>query len=361
MFERRRDSGLEVPLDLSRRITLLSFVMACLIVFIHVPRCVCLGWEMRIEAFMHGGICRIAVPFFFCVSGYMIARHARGRGWWVLELKKRIRTVLVPYCIWCLLPWGVGVAETFVANVFAHAPLFRNMGSLPDVISVFGLSFVKLPHYSVQLWYLRALLLLLLITPPVVYLLRRNPCRAIGILVVLYLLNIIACSYVHKGDAIEVPIRYLLPAEGAFYFFGGIFLYDYEVKVDGMTAGALIVIGVIALIGLAVWNPIREGLIALVVGLIHCCAVLGLLVGVWCWTPASQLPQALSNLSFPIFLIHYLVIRHFEMILPLGFVQSLTGFFVVGILTIIVSGAIGYVLIRYFPRIASVAFGGRVK
>ena len=48
-------------------------------------------------------VCPIAVPFFFVASGYFLGVRAwSGCGWGGNAMRKRIKTLLIPYFFWCV-------------------------------------------------------------------------------------------------------------------------------------------------------------------------------------------------------------------------------------------------------------------
>lgn len=98
----------------------MGVVCACLVVFIHVMVEPSAGTaEWWVYHLFKRGVCNIAVPFFFAAAGYFLAGHCRETGWWARETRKRMRTLLAPYCAWVLLAllWGTALALT--ANLLA--------------------------------------------------------------------------------------------------------------------------------------------------------------------------------------------------------------------------------------------------
>ena len=131
-------------------------------------------------AFLQQGLFSIAVPFFFTCSGYFLAGHMDDPGWWHLELKKRIGTLIVPYILWSALfaSWLIAL-DVFVCG---HLPAYWRSSSY--WINAFGLSPVRYPSLG-PLWYIRALVLFVIVSPVVLFAVRRwGMCT----LIVLYLL-----------------------------------------------------------------------------------------------------------------------------------------------------------------------------
>lgn len=155
----------EASKGVDHRIALMSLVAVVMVVFIHTAQHPAYEmwswWSMQI--FGHG-ICNMAVPFFFIVSGYFLGHHFGESGWWRTQVLKRVKTVLVPFFAWNLICFvhsmgyalmtnlKVGVAWNFELPVDSVS-LMRVLGVYPDY------------PFSVPTWYLRALFLYVLISP----------------------------------------------------------------------------------------------------------------------------------------------------------------------------------------------------
>lgn len=88
----------------SSTIEWLRFVMACMVVLLHASGKGILGHDsfsyIRI-VFAHG-ICRVAVPVFFVISGYLF--FTKLQIWdtptWIEKVKRKIHSLLIPYIVW---------------------------------------------------------------------------------------------------------------------------------------------------------------------------------------------------------------------------------------------------------------------
>ena len=89
----------------SAKMANMAWFNAVLIVALHVMNFAqpadAASWWLR--SVVHGGVCSMAVPFFFLASGWFFGRHVDEQGWWLRELKKRVRTIRTqmaePYAI----------------------------------------------------------------------------------------------------------------------------------------------------------------------------------------------------------------------------------------------------------------------
>lgn len=92
------------------------------------------------------------VSYFFAVSGYFFAKRYGQEPlsqWWLREMRKRLRTLGIPYVLWCAIGWNGG-----------------------GVLSSFGLVCV-MPEANYPLWYIKHLLVFCAISPLVIWPLQR--------------------------------------------------------------------------------------------------------------------------------------------------------------------------------------------
>ena len=145
-----RSVVVDVSDETSNKIYNISFICAVLVVMQHIPG---EDWCWRHIGFLM----MIAVPFFFCVSGFFLAGKTLPKGvWFVRELKKRLITLIIPYLI-VTLGW-------YVLKGLAGSPGYFSWYSF---VSAIGLNFGQLPVVA-PLWYVRALFVCILMAPIVV-------------------------------------------------------------------------------------------------------------------------------------------------------------------------------------------------
>ena len=139
---------------MNKKITLLSFAWMFGIVLFHAcngnsPR----GYAELMSDFRIGG-----VSFFYIVSGFFLMKHfdeitGKKFYWWKREIVKRLRSLGIPYLLWCAL----GLNGT-------------------DWLRQFGLVGIC-PTANFPLWYVKNLLIFCLISPLIISIIRRLPSR----------------------------------------------------------------------------------------------------------------------------------------------------------------------------------------
>ncbi len=87
----------------SNKLANLSFLCACLVVTIHVGHPKIAGSATWWTDLSLHAVSRIAVPLFFAISGYLLAGRIDEKGWWTAALKKRLRTIGLPFVLWLLV------------------------------------------------------------------------------------------------------------------------------------------------------------------------------------------------------------------------------------------------------------------
>lgn len=95
----------------------LRFICAVLIVLLHAGGLTPLQYDNpdipskfyvfdTIRIVLSKGLCCVAVPLFFIISGYLFFKKLEKWDYsvWRNKLQKRIRSLFVPYCLWCTIP-----------------------------------------------------------------------------------------------------------------------------------------------------------------------------------------------------------------------------------------------------------------
>lgn len=163
-------------------ISLLRFPMMVGIVIIHCFIAKAADYPVSTVAydtmyFLSQIFCRIFVPMFFLISGYLFFYRKDASSWsfYQSQWKKRLRSLLVPYLLWNLFALLFVVVKTY--GPLSH--LFPNMAAHPldfgDVLSAFwsfrpdeALQSVYEPSstpVNAPMWFIRDLLVIVLLSP----------------------------------------------------------------------------------------------------------------------------------------------------------------------------------------------------
>lgn len=169
------------------------------------------------------GFCRVAVPLFMAISGYLLFRGYReSASYFADKLRRRLRTLVVPYILWSL------IALTFI-YALQLIPFSRGYfaGERVDQWDFWQLLWrVFVQPSAGQLWFLRDLICFVAIAPILGPVLRRWPVPAMLVLTALWLAGVTwlgvrifypnsqglwffsfgACCQLHKLD-IERPVQ----------------------------------------------------------------------------------------------------------------------------------------------------------
>lgn len=348
----------------SRKLAGMGVVCACLVVFIHVMVEPSAGTaEWWVYHLFKRGVCTIAVPFFFAAVGYFLAGHCRETGWWARETRKRVRTLLAPYCAWVLLALLWGTALALAANLLAGAPLSRNLPLSAEAwLRAFGLDVLDYP-LVVPLWFVRCLMVFVVAAPLLVWPLRRSRALGLAWLAVLAAVCVAVTPYTAEEGTAGWFWRGTVSLAGLFYFSLGMFARYWGVAWALPRAWSWCAIaGGVVLFGLAGhWEATAEAMAART----RCVGIGLALWGTWGAFPAVAWPRWLTGLSFPIFLLHTNFVLG-----PLGlalnqlpgaqdWAERLPWYVGCGVTAIVVSGGVALALRRCAPRLAEVLFGGR--
>ena len=216
--------------ETSLRINFMKFVCAVMVVAIHCEWPWGETWSPTwlIHYLLSSeGLPRIAVPFFFLCSGCFLAKHLGTPADWWAAVRKRVRTILVPFFIWVLIlfvlcPLVIG----FVGDLIFSRPL----GTDP---LVFLRNFDLIHFFEVctwrrvkQFWFLRCLFVFVSLSPLVAFMTRRFGwkwlafCFALGVL------------YRAPNRALITRFCYYdFNVPGLFFFSLGLYLYDHPLQI----------------------------------------------------------------------------------------------------------------------------------
>lgn len=192
----------------SRTIEALRFPCAVLIVLIHVfqvrPETGLSRFSLSyaVQILLSQGIARIAVPVFFLISGYLFFSKLDRWDWgaYFQKLKKRVRTLLVPYLLWVTLAFLVefiialfrGSSPVELLSNYGWGLIYWNCGRyfVSFEKNVLGWAIPSAYPFDFPLWFVRDLIVLCLLAPVIHFLIRKTRGWILAVLYPLYLLQI---------------------------------------------------------------------------------------------------------------------------------------------------------------------------
>ena len=363
----------KVSQNYSNKIANGGVIAAAMVVGIHCSDSLDVGsvlwwWDRLVTE----GLFMVAVPFFFVCSGYFLCRHYESGNYlvtWHGELRKRFKSLLVPYLIWSLI--GVCVINLLpvaIATNIAHGqPLMRNIPVGHEFwLTVFGLNPYSYPLVY-QLWYVRALLLFTVLSPVLHVLVKR---WGVAACFVFYLLWAVWGTGKFGGYCAHPFFFYCFSLSGLFFFSVGCLLACKNVRIARIGAvmqrwPVVISLSGCCLLVLSAYLWQQTG--SEIVHLKLLVAPL-LLVAFWRAIPSAHWPEWLVKSAFPVYLIHvilwYGIVRCCSLVHQTQptfwmHVDTIAEWWIKWIIGFGGSLAITLVLRKIMPRWASVLFGGR--
>lgn len=231
-----------IPLETSRRITSLRFLLIVLVVFIHnnfvkenfLNYAAEGGYEpfayengfigIWIQRFISDGIARCAVPLFFLFAAYL--QFMKNDRFPVL-MKKKAKSLVIPYFLWPVLNLGLYVGIKLTLSKIAPS-LFGKPGFVPQMEwtasdwfhAFFGYTTLKDGNwhnfadlYLGQFWFVRDLFILILLSPLLRLAVHKFP-----------FCFLLAVSFFYFGDVRP----FFVAGQALFYYTLGLYWADYD-------------------------------------------------------------------------------------------------------------------------------------
>ena len=345
--------------ETSQKIKNMGFVCTLLIVSFHI------NWHENASPLLWWGkqlicegVARIAVPFFFAVSGYFLAAHFDEDGWWKREVGKRIKSLVVPFYLWSFIFFATLVLHSIIDNQIVHRPFGAGTPLEVDWLQLLGLDFCHMPTLY-PLWYVRCLFLFVL--TGAIFKWGTGKAKWWWVLIVLLLHLIRFCILGLLPENLRTPMKlfscYGYSISGVFYFSVGILVqrigfprFSEKIAYMSLVTGLL-------LLGLKIGflhsgHYISSGFNSVVNPF--------LLYSIYHFMPTKAWPNWLTSCAFPIFLMHPITFQYLGIVqkyVPPICAEAQTLIQFVGGATVPI--AVAVLLRRFLPKTASVLFGGR--
>lgn len=165
----------------SRKISILSISAILMVLLVHSYYIEAESFPIaqKIQLFTGAsGLSGVAVPLFFFISGLLFFKSNNSVGDCINGIKRRIRTLVIPYLIWNLLFVGSyvllslfpGVSQYVNGDVLSHLDWKKPIESL---------SFLFVSPAGFHLWFLRDLIVYVALTPLLYVMILRFPWQTL--------------------------------------------------------------------------------------------------------------------------------------------------------------------------------------
>lgn len=151
---------------ISDKLTVLSTVLIIMVVYVHSSYSEAEQYTVaKIIQDYTSRLCGIANCLFFCISGYLFARDITSYKDILIKIKKRVRTLLIPYVLWNIIfvLWYIVLESIPGVNGFCNGS-----GTLDKYVSqsiIESMNDLFVSPAAFQLWFLRDLLIMMIFTP----------------------------------------------------------------------------------------------------------------------------------------------------------------------------------------------------
>ena len=335
----------------SSRIKSGSLLCAMLVVSIHVtwPHAerFSAGWFMH--EFISEGVARMAVPWFFIVSGYFLACHFNESKWWYNGIKKRIHTLFIPYILWNIITLASVLSLNILANLLAHRSLLDSVHVPDNLLGAMGFDFIEYPA-NITLWYLRSLMILVLISP----ILKTLVLNLKWVWLVIASLGAVLFEYIPNDNYREF-FRIGLSACGVLYFSLGMCIRCYGLRMvsarTSIFAGVIGVSALIAKVCIMKYSSETSRFLTML-------SVPFLLLFFYRYGFNPRL-SILGGCSFPIFAIHEIVLVNIGVFLAYISISEFTHAVFMFASSVVISICVAFILRTWFPKTSHLLFGWR--
>jgi len=352
--------------NLSKRINSLRFLLIVFVVIIHNGisakefarrniEAVIPAYVENVQRFI-GIITAIAVPLFFLFSAYLLYIKEQK---YVPVLKKKCRTILLPYFLWnlswvlfCFLIQNLPYVKQFFSSSPEH--MIKNYGFI-DWIDVFVGKFTERREYTYpfvyQFWFLRDLFILNIFFTGIKKLADKFPLGTFVLFLLLWINNIKI---------------YIVSSEALLFFTLGYYIVKYNLGIENIDEiktmdllsiyGSTIILEYFFINGMPVLHKVNIILGCIFFLKISRCFIKNIeLYKILAW---------LEKYQFFVYAIHGIVISQllkiYIRIMPINGVYILLGYFLMILFGVLISLILGIIFRKLFPKTYGILIGGRV-
>lgn len=327
-------------------------------------------WLIAITYFFSNVLGHLAVPTFFIFSGYFFFYSGLTRDSYKSKLRKRARTLLVPYVLWNLIAIGNGIVRTLpdLHWLFPNTKPVEwslsgflgcfwdqryNMFFDPTVQSDGAIEGHPLDY---PLWYVRDLMLVVLFSPLLYWIIKKAGWCIVATFGLLWYASEPLFGSSHLCYTLKAIFFF---SWGACYAIKGI---DFVASMRrfSIIPFLYLAVGIADTLTQDIIDPIYLNSLGRILAPFTVVSVMATLLE----RGNVNIPKALSESNFVIFAFHSMIITDvMKVIMKIVFIDSAwffaAAYFLVPILTILICVAIYHVLHRLTPRLCALLTGGR--
>ncbi|EJL6524879.1 acyltransferase [Vibrio cholerae] len=258
---------------MSQRLNLLKILSILSVIYIHSQSLIINNSDSfileRLNNLVSNGLARSAVPIFFILSGYFLFCDGSGLIRIKYKLKKRLRTVLVPFLVWNILFYLLLLVIVTVFNV-KFLGLTRNQDILSFNITQHMSFIIGIGHEPIlyHFWFIRDLIILLGFSPLLYKISEVIPLKFGALLLTLWFFDY-EIYYIFSSDAILFFYLGILISKSnlecaelriSFIFY---IIYLLLVVLNSFNVGVFYIYNSMILIGILCWYDVTRYLISI--------------------------------------------------------------------------------------------------
>lgn len=363
-----------IPPYLSKKIRFLSFFTIICVVFIHAynyhdvelkpTTALYEGFQIcpMIQFFICNALTRFANPLYFFISGYLFfAGVSRFNGSvYAKKLKKRLVTLMLPYCIW-VLAWSVAGVLIVKYCQTSFPVIDEKIGLLREK----GLEAFFSKPLPFQFWYISDLFKLAILSPVVYFLVKKLKVFAVILAAVPWIF--------------DYSVQYMPNCDGILFFMLGAYLAVNHIRFPGrecpikknaltIAIPAVWILVCAAYTFLSVYESTIGASSPILLFMYKMCGALGFISVFIIYDAASgriadsRALNAFASCTFFIYACHE-PLQHMIFQRALEFTDSnfvhMALFFGLPLLFVLLGSTLGSLLRKAAPRVHSVLTGGR--
>lgn len=332
-------------------------------------------WIVYIDNLFSDVLPRIGVPIFFLMSGYLFFWSGLTKDSYQRKLKKRVKTLLVPYLIWNAVALLYGAIKTLPCfkSIFPNAVAHWSVGSFlstfwgiyhcgvfynPTAVEETTKAVINSPQ-DLPMWYVRNLMIAVLLSPLFYVLIKRFKHWLI------WLLGIAWCITV--ANATRDDLTYQYQVFTTLFFFGWGAYYAIE-NIDLVASMRRFRIAPWLYFPIAIADMLTKEWeyniylhnVGIVLGIFTAVLLMSMLLE----NKRIKVNKFLAECSFFIFAFHSIFIRDIANVLvKICFIDSYIYmaalYFLVPIVDICICLGVYWLLRRFTPRLCALLTGGR--